>query len=223
MKYVGAMKELLEKGFAEKVPSGQVGAMQRMHYLLHHPVINPNKPKLRIVFDCAAKGNGPSLNEQVWTGPDLTNKLIGVLLRFKEENIALVADISSMFHQIYATPSHRDMLRFLWWTDGDENKTAEIYRMKVQLFGGTWSPSCTSYALRHVAIDHKTENNEEACKTIERNFYVDDFMKSTKTEADVILLVHKLIELLEREGFALNKWLSNSRIVLQSIPPDKRA
>ena len=52
VKYVGAMKELLEKGFAEKVPSGQG---QRIHYLPHHPVINPNKPKLRIVFDC---GNG---------------------------------------------------------------------------------------------------------------------------------------------------------------------
>ena len=52
VKYVGAMKELLEKVFAEKVPSGQVGAMQGVHYLPHHPVINPNKPKLRIVFDC---------------------------------------------------------------------------------------------------------------------------------------------------------------------------
>ena len=74
-----------------------------------------------------------------------------------------------------------------------------------------------------MAIDHKTKDNEEACKAIKRNFYVDDFMKSTKTEADAILLVHKLIELLERGGFALNKWLSNSRKVLQSIPPDKRA
>ena len=98
VKYVGAMKELLEKGFAEKVPSGQVGAMQRMHYLPHHSVINLNKPKLRIVFDCAAKGNGPSLSEQVWTGLDITNKLIRVLLRFREENIALVADVNSMFH-----------------------------------------------------------------------------------------------------------------------------
>ena len=33
VKYVGVMKELLEKGFAEKVPNGQVGAMQRVHYL----------------------------------------------------------------------------------------------------------------------------------------------------------------------------------------------
>ncbi len=110
-----------------------------------------------------------------------------MLLRFRAENIALVADINSMFHQVYITPSHRDILHFLWWADGDENKTAEIYRMKVHLFGGTWSPSCALYALRRVAIDHKREDNEEASKAIERNFYVDDFMKSTKTEADVIL------------------------------------
>ena len=93
----------------------------------------------------------------------------------------------------------------------------------MHLFGGTWPLSCASYALRRVAIDHKTEDNEEVCKAIERNFYVDDIMKSTKTKADAILLVHKLIELLERGGFALNKWLRNRRIVLQSIPPNKRA
>ena len=93
-----------------------------------------------------------------------------MLLRFREENIALVADIDLIFHQVYLKSSHRAMLRFLCWTDGDKNKTAEIYRMKVHLFGDTWSPSCESHALRRVEIDHKTEDNDEACKAIELNF-----------------------------------------------------
>ena len=46
-------------------------------------VVNPKKPeKLRVVFDCAAKYKGRSLNEELLQGPDLNNTLVGVLLRF---------------------------------------------------------------------------------------------------------------------------------------------
>ena len=49
-----------------------------MHwYLPHHPVVNPNKEKPRIVFDCAAQHLGVSLNSRVLQGLDLTHKLVG--------------------------------------------------------------------------------------------------------------------------------------------------
>ena len=83
-------------------------------YLPHHPVIN--KPgKTRVVFDCAAKHKGTSLNDQLLTGPDLTNSIVGVLMRFREEQVALSADIECMFHQIRVAPDDRDAFRFLWW------------------------------------------------------------------------------------------------------------
>ena len=60
----------------------------------HHHVINPKKPeKLRIVFNCAAEVKGMSLNNSLIQGPDLTNLLVGVLTRFREGPVALVADI----------------------------------------------------------------------------------------------------------------------------------
>ena len=53
-----------------------------------------NKPgKTRVVFDCAAKHKGTSLNDQLLTGPDLTNSIVGVPMRFREEQVALSADI----------------------------------------------------------------------------------------------------------------------------------
>ena len=61
---------------------------------------DPHKPgKIRVVFDCSAKYGGISLNDQLLKGPDLTNSLFGVLSRFRQERIALMADIESMFYQ----------------------------------------------------------------------------------------------------------------------------
>ena len=70
-------------------------------YIPHHAVFSPKKPdKLRIVFDCAAEYEGTSINKAVHQGPDLTNRLIGVLLRFREKPIAMIADVQAMYHQV---------------------------------------------------------------------------------------------------------------------------
>ena len=67
----------------------------KVWYLPHHPVINPKKEKIRIVFDCAAEYGGVSLNSRVRQGPDLTNKLVGVLTRFRLNPIAVYGGYSS--------------------------------------------------------------------------------------------------------------------------------
>ena len=71
------------------------------------------------MFDCKSKYGGTSLNDQVLQAPDLTNKLVGVLLRFREGPVAMMADIEGMFHQVRVTPEDCDVLRYLWWPDGD--------------------------------------------------------------------------------------------------------
>ena len=116
-KYTSSIKELMDKGYAEEVPPEQVQrADGAVWYLPHHPVFHPHKPdKLRIVFDCAAKFQGISLNDTVYRGPDLTNKLVCVLMRSRQERVAFMADIEGMFHQVLVNESDRDVLRFLWW------------------------------------------------------------------------------------------------------------
>ena len=95
------MEDLLNKGYAVEVPQNEVGRKDgKVWYLPHHPVVNPNKEKSRIVFDCAAQHRGVSLNSRVLQGPDLTNKLVGVLTRFRLHQVALMADVEAMFHQV---------------------------------------------------------------------------------------------------------------------------
>ena len=70
-------------------------------------LLTPKKPeKIWIVYDyAAALSNGKSLNDFLMKGRDLMNSLVGVLLRFRREKIAIVADIETMFYQIRVNPS----------------------------------------------------------------------------------------------------------------------
>ena len=49
--------------------------------------------KVRVVFDAVAKFDGISLNDRLYQGPDLTNNLVGVLIRFREEQTEFTADV----------------------------------------------------------------------------------------------------------------------------------
>ncbi|XP_068734645.1 uncharacterized protein [Montipora capricornis] len=119
--YQVVMKELLDKGYARKVPPDQLNPVEgSAWYIPHHGVYHPHKPgKIRLVFDCSAKFRGISLNSMLHKGPDLTNSLIGVLTRFRGERVAVMADIESMFHQVRVPEHDSSFLRFLWWDDGN--------------------------------------------------------------------------------------------------------
>ena len=102
-KYKETVEEYISLGHAQRIPDGQVGSP--VWYLPHHPVVHPQKPdRVRVVFDCAAKFRNTSLNDQLLQGPDLTNSLVGVLLRFRQEQIGISADIEKMFHQVRVSP-----------------------------------------------------------------------------------------------------------------------
>ena len=112
-RYKQEMDKLFERGHAEKT-NDPVGTPGLTWYIPHHAVTNINRPyKLRVVYDCAAEYQRTSLNKKVLQGPDLMNKLIGVLLRFREGKYAMMADVEAMFYQVKVSPQHRDALRFL--------------------------------------------------------------------------------------------------------------
>ena len=221
-KYCDCVDDLLQKGYAKRAPSHDVPG--KTWYLPHHAVFHPAKPgKVRVVFDCSAKYRGSSLNDKLLQGPDLTNSLVGVLMRFRQESVALMADVEAMFHQIRVKPGDCSALRFLWWPDGDLDSEPEEHMMTVHLFGGVSSPSCANFALRKTAEDNKALFDPQIIHTVKRNFYVDDCLKSVNSDHDAINLVKDLTELLKTGGFRLTKWLSNSRQVMESIPESERA
>ena len=115
-----------------------------MVYIPHHGVYHPAKPgKIRVVFDRNAECLGYALNKQMITGPDLTNQIISVLKRFREEQVAFMGGIEAMLYQVQIPESHWSKQRFLWW-DG--------IMMCVHVFGGASSSSCCNYAFKRTSI-----------------------------------------------------------------------
>ena len=53
---------------------------------------------------------------------------------------------------------------------------------------------------------------------VDRNFYMDDFLRTVGSTEEAVTLVEELRELLSRDSFNLTKWISNSREVLTVGP-----
>ncbi|KAK3732687.1 hypothetical protein QZH41_009335 [Actinostola sp. cb2023] len=184
----------------------------------------PKKPdKIRVVFDCSAEFAGQSLNRHLLQGPDLTNSLVGVLCRFRQEQVAFVCDIESMFHQVRVNEEFRDLLRFLWWDQGDTTKEPEEFRMRVHLFGATSSPGCANLGLKTTTDDNESELGVEPAEFLRNNFYVDDGLNSVETSNEAISIIKSSREMCQKGGFRLHKFMSNTKEVIESVAVEDRA
>ena len=62
-----------------------------------------------------------------------------------------------------------------------------------------------------------------AAKTIQDNFYMDDFIKSVETDEQAINVFKQLQPLLSKHGFELKKWITNSDMVTNAIAEELRS
>lgn len=109
------MDNILQKGYTVQLSGEELTYKEgKLWYIPHTAVYHPVKQKLRVVFDCAASYQGMSLNDQLLQGPDLTSSLIGVVIRFRQKPVAVMADVEAMFHQVKVADDDSNLLRFLW-------------------------------------------------------------------------------------------------------------
>ena len=162
-----------------------------------------------MVFDSAAETKGMSLNKILLSGPDLTNGLLGILLRFRQDPVAFVADIEQMFHSFLVQERHRDLLRFFWYKDNDPNGELSEYRIKVHVFGNTSSPAVATFCLRQTAEVGEQEFGSDAKEFVHNNFYVDDALKSSATPTEAVDLLTRSRAMLAEANLHLHKLASS--------------
>ncbi|XP_077973262.1 uncharacterized protein LOC144428217 [Styela clava] len=208
-KYCSTIAEFIKKGWARKIPAAEFEApIGKAWYLPHQPVTSEHKPgKVRLVFDAGARYLNTSLNDQLLQGPDKW----------------IVIYIEAMFLQACVTPRDVDVLRFLFWPDGDLTKTPVDHQMLVHCFGNTSSPFCANYCLRRTAEDFGKDFPSDISDNIKDNSYIDDFLLGADCISEGKRIVKQTSELTECGGFHLNKWRSNSEEIISCVPKKDRA
>ena len=162
--YRAFTEDMISKRYAKQ--SEKPAPVGRSWYIPHYGVYHPNKPgKITVVFDCRTELKGRSINHQLMSSLDLTNQIVVVLLRFREEEVVFMADIEVMFYQVKIPPDQRSYLRFLWWTNSDINKEVIDFERCAHEFGSTSSPSRSNSALKKNAIDNEKKFREMAAAT----------------------------------------------------------
>lgn len=215
------MQGILDSGHAEKAPP--ITGDRECWYLPIFGVYHPRKPnQLRAVFDSSAKYRGISLNDTLYTGPDLTNSLLGILMRFRREPVAVMGDIQQMFYCFKVDEKHRDFLRFLWYENNDFTKPLTEYRMCAHVFGNSPSPAIATYGLRKTAEISKESFGEDVTHFVCKDFYVDDGLTSLSTSDMAIDLMKRTQSALQAIGnLRLHKIVSNSEEVMKAFGPSK--
>lgn len=214
--YKEEITKLKVTGYAVKLSPSEISNESESWFLPHHLV--QHNGKNRVVFNCSFQYQGYVLNDFLLPGPALGPSLLGVLLCFREHTLAVSGDIKGMFHQVRLLPKDKHLLHFVW-RDLDRNRPPDIFEWQVLPFGTICSPCCAIYALHRHVNDH-SEPGDEVRSTVERNFYVDNCLRSVPSLQEAKQLVDRLCGLLATGGLQLRQWASNVPSVIEHLPTE---
>lgn len=216
--YVDFMQDYIEKGHMELCSAAEIPHIK--YIIPHHGVLklNSSTTKLRVVFDASAPtSSGVSLNDLLLPGPKLHNEIFDILTIFRLYNYVFSCDIQQMFRQIKIHPEDQ-MYQVIFWRE-NADKPLQLYKLKTVTYGLKSSPFLAIRVLQQLVIE-ESDLFPAATEVLRRNCFVDNIFGGHGTEDKALQLQQELIRLLERGGFLLRKWSSNSQKLLQALPSD---
>ncbi|XP_064083011.1 uncharacterized protein LOC135199025 [Macrobrachium nipponense] len=142
--YQGVIDKYLEAGFIYEVKDPKIEG----YYVPHFGIKKDSRTTpLRIVFNASSKVmNNKSLNECLLPGPNLVELAYNLLLKFRMNKYAMLADISKAFHRVLLDPHDAKYTRFLW---REVAGRALTFAFRVVVFGITASPFLLQQVLSH--------------------------------------------------------------------------
>ena len=180
--------------------------------------------KIRIVFDASAKTRkgSHSLNESLHRGPIILEDLGGLLMRFRLNKVALVADIEKAFLQVGLQPEDRDVTRFFWLKDATKptlENNVQVLRFARVPFGMISSP----FLLAATVKCHLNREGTPVAKKISDNMYVDNIIARVATTKQADEFYKEAKPLFQSSSMNLREWASNSKEFIQNIPESDQA
>ena len=88
----------------------------KTYYIAHQVALNPTSKTtpVQVVFNSSQKYKGYSLNSCWSLGPDVMNRLHGVLMRFRKNYVGAQGDVAKMFYMVRITLEEQFCQLFLW-------------------------------------------------------------------------------------------------------------
>jgi hypothetical protein len=184
-------QDMLDKGYIKEVKDPEDIKEAKSQGICWFPVVHKNcdTTKVRVVFDAAsANREGKSVNSKVKKTPNRLNDLFKILLRFRQYEFALQADISEMFLRICLEPEDRKFHRFYW--------NGKIWQFVSIAFGVRCCPDVSQKVITTHANSIK-DQYPDAAKVVIDETYMDDSITSKQTEEMLIKIAKQLIPLMK--------------------------
>lgn len=101
--------------------------------------------------------------------------------------------MESMFYQEHVPEKNQNFLRFIWWEHNNLGCEPSDHQMCFHLFGSAFLPSCCNFTLKQESTDKIEEFTAAAAQTLQRDFYIDDILKSVENEEVAVKFVNNII------------------------------
>ncbi|XP_067940663.1 uncharacterized protein [Watersipora subatra] len=146
--------DMVDCGVAKKLSDSDLKSWTGPRFYISHLAVLSPKSKttcVRIVFNPSQSYQGKSLNSFLAKGPDAyINKLMGVLIRWREESQALVGDIRKMYNSVSIHSTEQHCHRFLWRCLED-SRALDVYTIQRVNMGDKQAGAIVSEALYKTA------------------------------------------------------------------------
>ncbi|XP_037919655.1 uncharacterized protein LOC119656992 [Hermetia illucens] len=188
IQYDEIIREMISSGVAEICDEAEK-TNERTYFMPHRPVYREEREttKTRIVFHASARSGGnPSLNDLLWSGPNLLPDILKMILNVRLGKHGITADIERAFLQI---------------------------ELAQKIEKVTFGVTCSPFHLIGVLLKHLKDesiNFPETCELLKESFYVDDLIVSVDDFEDAVKLFNETREILSRASMNIRKWKSNN-------------
>ena len=202
--YRKQFKDFIDRGVWREISQDEIVKYDGpVHYTTHHEVFNEGSAStpVRIVSNSSLKYEGVSHNDILMKGPNCLNDLYSIVLRFRVHPIAIVGDISKMYHSVATTEKEKHLRRVLW-RDMQLSESPKTYVTEVVAFGDRPAAAITAVAIKETASLY-SYIDENAAQKIKNDMYVDDLTSGVDKREEVESTKTNITRILEKGGFRI--------------------
>ncbi|KAG7294774.1 hypothetical protein JYU34_022856 [Plutella xylostella] len=155
--YQAFLKEYEELGHMHLV-SAESSSMQSSRFFFPHHCVKraeSTTTSLRVVFNGSSRSSsGHSLNDVMYTGPNLQKDLFDLILKWRIHQFAFTADIEKMYRQILVHPDDQQYQMIIW--RDSPNQPLQEYQLGTVTYGCCSSPFIAMMTLQHLANEESS-------------------------------------------------------------------